>query len=566
MSSKAILLPALALTVALLAQTPQQPVIRVTTRLVEVNAIVRDKGHAVEGLTKDDFILLDNGKPQKIAFFSTSSTATPQKPPAPLPPNVFTNLPERGTETPASATVVLMDALNTPALDEPYARDQFVKFLKQLHPEDRVAVYALGRKLAVLNDFTNDARRLLASLDRYKAESLGAAEATDPTSPDYGTAPIDTNGVKGPTDAGYTGLLAALQDSQEVAADFATLSSGEITAAALEAIANHLASLPGRKSLIWITSAIPLNIDAAMRLNKSASSDRRELGDQTYRAVKALNDADIAVYPVDARGLVPGPNQTQTVRPRSATTTQTLRLPSASTVPKPVVMDPSSNMSITFAHDAMIGLAKATGGLPFYNTNDIKGAIRKAVDDSEFTYNLGFYPGSSEPDSSFHEIKLRVKGKSYEVRSRNGYRAGPVTATTEQQRMDLLRDALWSPIPASGIALAVRADKVDEPKPGSLHLTLAVAASDFTLQPKDGKWSGALDYVIAQRAADGRFLTRVVKGLALNPDQEQYRRMLSDGVTISNTVEPLPAAVQIRIVLLDRTSGKVGSVIVPLGQ
>jgi VWFA-related protein len=560
MSSRAFAL--LVLAAVLFAQTPQQPVIRVTTRLVEVNAIVRDKGHAVEGLTKDDIILLDNGKPQKIAIFSTSSNGNVQKPPAPLPLNVFTNIPERRTEMPNSVTVVLLDGLNTPEFDKPYARDQFVKFLKQLHPEDRVAVYALGRKLVVLNDFTNDSRRLLAAIDRYNGENLGTAEATDPTSPDYGTAPSDTSGT-GPKDAGYTGLLAALQDAQDAAADFATLSSGEITVAALEAIANHLASLPGRKSLIWITSAIPLNMDTAMRLNKAGAADRYPLGEQTYRAVKALNDADIAVYPVDARGLVPGPALAP--RPRTTTATQTIRLPSASTVPKPVVMDPSSNMSVTFAHDAMIGLAKATGGLPFYNTNDIKGAIRKAVDDSEFTYNLGFYADSSEPDSTFHEIKLQVKGKSYEVRSRKGYRASPETATTEQQRMNLLRDALWSPIPASGIALAVRADKVDEPKPGSLHLTLGVASSDLTLQPKDGKWSGAIDYVIAQRAPDGRFLTRVVKGLALSPDQEQYRRLLTDGVTISTTVEPIPGAAQIRIVLLDRTSGKVGSVIVPLG-
>jgi VWFA-related protein len=567
MSNKII--PPLVLAMALFAQTPEQHVIRVTTRLVEVNAIVREKGHFVEGLTRDDFILLDNGRPQKIALFTVSSAGAStgtQKSPPPLPANVFSNLPPRQTETPTNATVVLMDALNTPALDEPYARDQFVKFLKQLHPDDRVAVYALDRKLVVLNDFTSDARRLLAALDRYSRGIPGTAEATDPNSPDYGTPPADTSTGRGPVDGGYPGLLQAFQDAQDNAADFATLSNGEITVAALEAIANHLSSMPGRKSLIWITSAIPLSIDGAMRLNKAGAADVWELGGETYRAVKALNDADIAVYPVDARGLVP-PLQFS-ARPGTVSATKAGRLTSASVSSKPraVNMDPSSNMSITFAHDSMLGLAKATGGLAFYNTNDINGAIRKAVEDSEYTYNLGFYSDSSETDSSFHEIKLQVKGKSYEVRSRNGYRAGALTAVSEQQRMDLLRDALWSPVPASGIALAVRADKVNDPKPGSLHLTLGVAASDVTLLQKDGKWSGAIDYVIAQRASDGRFLTRVVKGLALNPGQEQYRQMLTDGVTISSTVEPLPGVTQIRIVLLDRTSGKVGSVIVPVGK
>jgi len=567
-------MPLAVLAAALFAQTPAQHVIRVTTRLVEVNAIVRDKGHFVEGLTKDDFVLLDNGKPQQIVLFSTSSTAgtpgAPQTPAAPLPANVFSNRPERQAETPTNATVVLMDALNTPALDEPYARDQFVKFLRQLKPDDRVAVYALGRKLVVLNDFTSDARRLLAAMDRYSRGTLGSAEATDSSSPDYGATPSN-NDRAGAAEAGYTGLLQALQDAADNAADFATLSDGEITAAALEAIANHLSPLPGRKSLIWITSSIPLDIDTAMKLNKAASADVWELGGETYRAVKALNDADIAVYPVDARGLVPPMQFSASARTSPTPTpvgTKAGKLPSAavSSKPKAVIMDPSSNMAIGFAHDSMIGLAKATGGLPFYNSNDIKGAIRKAVDDSEYTYTLGFYSESSETDMSFHEIKLAVKGKNYEVRSRNGYRAGAPAATTEQQRMNLLRDALWSPLAASSIALAVRADKVDEPKPGSLLLTLGVSATELTLQPKDGKWIGTIDYMVAQRAADGTFLSKKVKGVELNPDQEQYRQMLVDGVRFTSTVEPLPGATQIRIVLVDRNSGKVGSVIVPVKQ
>src|ERR1035438_707991 len=104
-----------------------------------------------------------------------------------------------------------------------------------------------------------------------------------------------------------------------------------------------------------------------------------------------------------------------------------------------------SSMSVTTNHDPMIALAKATGGLPFYNTNDIKGAIRKAVDDSEVTYTLGFYPPSPDLDSSFHEIKVQVDRKGVEIRSRGGYRANPESQTSEEERTELIRDALWSP-------------------------------------------------------------------------------------------------------------------------
>jgi hypothetical protein len=223
-----------------------------------------------------------------------------------------------------------------------------------------------------------------------------------------------------------------------------------------------------------------------------------------------------------------------------------------------------SSMGVSASHDSMIGIANATGGLPFYNSNDIKGAIRKAIDDSEFTYNIGYYP--DKIDDTTHVIKLRVKDKNYEIRSRTAYRAGKEDVPTELQRQNLLRDALWSPVSATGIGLAVRADKVDQPKAGSLHLTMAISSGDLTLDSKDGKWAGAIDYLIAQRSADGRFLTRTAKGVALNFDEQQVRQLRTDGVTISDTVEPIAGAAELRVVLLDRTSGKIGSVTVPLRQ
>jgi hypothetical protein len=225
---------------------------------------------------------------------------------------------------------------------------------------------------------------------------------------------------------------------------------------------------------------------------------------------------------------------------------------------------PMSSMSVTANHDPMIALAKATGGVPFYNTNDINGAIRKALDDSEVTYTLGFYPPYDDLDSSFHAIKVEVDRKGVEVRTRGGYQASPDTQTGEKQRSELIRDALWSPLEASAIGLAARVEKVDQPSPGSLRITLGITPADLQLQQKAGKWSGAVDYVIAQRGANGNFLNREPKAIALNLDENQYRAMLAQGLNLTSTVAPLPGAVQLRVVLLDRTSGKVGSVNIPL--
>jgi VWFA-related protein len=551
-ANKSTWILAAACVVGLCAQAPQEPIVRVTTRLVEVNAVVRDGKGPVQGLTKGDFTILDNGRPQTIAVFSVNSSHVAGKAPAPLPPNVFTNIPGARHEAVGSATVVLLDTLHTQAFDQPYARQQFIKFLKQIRPEDRVAVYALGRRLTILNDFTNDSQRLLAAVNRYGGSNEGLAEAGDPNSSDYENVDLWPDAANTDPQAGTNNAAAVIQD-------FANLSSGELTTMALEAIADHLGRVPGRKSLVWITDSIPLRIDQVLRLNHSAANPGVEspagsgavLASQTYHAVKALNDANIAVYPVDARGLVGVPRAFSAAARPSA---------------NPHTPVNASSMYVTTNHDSMIGLAKATGGLPFYNTNDINGAIRKAIDDSVVTYTLGFYPASGAMDAKFHEIKVQVNRKGIEVRSRGGYLASADVQTSEKQRTGLIRDALWSPLEASNIGLAARVAKVDQSKPGALRITLGITPSDIQLEQKDGKWTGAIDYVIAQRAADGHFLNQEPKGVALKLDQNQYRAMMTDGLNFTHTVEPLPGAVQIRVVLLDRTSGKIGSVIVPLKQ
>lgn len=273
---------------ALCAQSPQPPTIRVTTRLVEINAIVRDRKGPIESLTKENFTVLDNGKPQKIAMFAMNSTHVPAKAPAPLPPNLYTNIPEARHEIIPSATVVLVDTLHTQTFDQPYAREQFIKFLKEIRPEDRVAVYALGRRLTILHDFTNDAGRLLAAVTNYKGSNEGVAEGSDPDSTDWNNPNFTFNG-------------------KDEFVDFASLTSGELTLAAIEAVSDHLSKMPGRKSLIWITDSIPLRIDMVTHLNhaaanpgvESVSGSQSLLAARTYRALQALNDANIAVYPVD---------------------------------------------------------------------------------------------------------------------------------------------------------------------------------------------------------------------------------------------------------------------------
>ena len=563
MSSRTVV--PLVVCVALAAQVPEQHVIRVTTRLVEVSVIVRDKSGPVKDLTKDDFTVFDKGKEQKISVFAMSSSSPAPKPadaPAAAPVKrrpvfTFTNAPER-SQSPTSATVVLLDGINTDWRDQVYAKEQFIKYLSQIHSDDRIAVYILGAQLRVLNDFTSDARRLVASIAHYKGETLGMLDASTPDAADTGDDVID----------------AILTESNGVIADFNIENRVQNTTAAMEAIANHLARVPGRKNLIWISGSFPFAIgldspdssgsDQISQLGGSSAGgaygvnnrdgsparDNRNFQKEIARATAALNNANIAVYPVDARGLIAMPK---------ALTAEGARPMSRGRATRP----PPPTSFIVPGHATSTALAENTGGKLFENSNDIRGAIRAAVEDAEVTYTLGFYPDQNL-DMKFHPIKVAVKGKGLEVRYRKGYIAIPEEKPSDQQRLQEIRDAIWSPLAATGITLSAAMDKVDRPKAGSLQFTVSVAPEDIGFVQKDGKWTGELDVVFAQRGADGGDLGLTTKSVGWTLDQAHYETMFQEGLTVTRTIEPAADVAQVRIVLFDRTSAKMGSLLVPV--
>src|SRR5262249_21126016 len=132
--------------------------LKVQTRLVMVDVVARDKsGKVVTDLQAEDFKLLEDGKPQQISVFvfqhPSAEPATDEAKPARIP-NTFDNKPRfRGA---SALNVVLVDALNTTFLNQAYVRVEMVKFLEKLPPGQPIAIYTMGRKLRLLQDFTTD--------------------------------------------------------------------------------------------------------------------------------------------------------------------------------------------------------------------------------------------------------------------------------------------------------------------------------------------------------------------------------------------------------------------------
>jgi VWFA-related protein len=513
-------------------------VLRTTTRLVQVNVIVTKKGAAVPGLKKEDFQVFDNGKRQEIRQFSEETRAILPTAAAPLPQGTFTNQLEQRSGTPAAVTAILLDGVNTRFSDQTYARKQVVEFLKQIQPEDRIAIYTLDtRGLRVLHDYTTDSSDLVARLAKYQGDIAPDVTGTSDL--------IDPLG----------GWLGSGGNSFE--RNFFLNNRILQTLRAIEFIAQNLAPLPGRKNLIWISSAFPLQIgygtgigggsgSAARATGIGASSTGRNSGmggggsssmprpprDQqswvadTDRTIRALNDANLAIYPVDARGLVASASARVASR--------------------------------TYNNQAtMEELASRTGGRAFVNTNDIAGAIRTAVEDSSVTYTLGFYPENDKFNNSFHGLKVKlIDFPHLELRYRKGYMDQSTPPQDEGLRRAALHDAVLSPMDANGIGLRAQVHGTS----AGFDVTLRVDPKTIVLDPQGDRWAGKLDLLFVEKDAHGAQTFGVDDTLSMELKKPNYERVQQEGLIYHRVLPRSGTASEVRMVVRDASTGAVGSI------
>jgi VWFA-related protein len=535
------------------------PVIKVTTRLLQISVVVHDKkGEPVSDLTKEDFVLYDKGQEQKIRYFFKEVSAPP--PDSAMPAideavisNRFVSVKVDGKvkaqPLPDSLTVILLDGLNTSFTDQHYAKEGLVKFLKQLRPGDQVAIYTLANGLRVLHDFTSDISSLLTALDRHRnQESVAAASSTYE----------DAN-------TGDDNLDGFLDQANEKIANYYQANRTLTTLQALQAIANRLAGLPGRKNLIWLSSGFPIYV--GLDLNGSAvgqpittagtsPQDFQSFGDEEQRAWRALNDVGVAVYPVDERGLI----STDVYSPSTSAA-------SRSKIPRTgrPAMDTRAQNQINQSQSVMRELAERTGGRAFINDNDIAASVRDAMNDARITYVLYYTPSHDEWDGKFRDIKIKVNRPGLEARYRKGYYALPDLSTDPKSRQASLSAAAMSALPATGLTLLAKL--IDKPTEAAPHATISLVmdAHDIHFERNaQGQVEANVDMmmlVFSDQSSPQTQTGRVVH-LLLKP--EQYDQVMKGGVRLALDVEAPPNSRRVRIVTRDAASGKVGSLDVPI--
>jgi VWFA-related protein len=541
--------------------------IQVHTRLVRVNVLVKKKGVPVTGLTKDDFALYDEGHPQEIAHFS-EQVFNPAAIKSGASPNtqaktVFSNQYDPASSVPPSVTIILIDALNTPPAELLNARAQLTVFLRQLQPQDRVALCGLSTKLYVLHDFTTDSSALLASLGKFKDTSVYHESATEVQSLNIGDQ-----------------LEAFLDAANQQAADFATINRVEVTASALTAIANAVINLPGRKNLVWLSGGFPFRVGMDVTNDDTSSASTpsvqaggvqphtpqainpvafRDFQKDIQTASEAINNANVAIYPVDASGLAGAPPVfSAAVSGKGAT--------NAPAMMRSMAPNGTAGSTYTVPHEniqSLNELADRTGGVAFHDDNDIKHALRTAVDDSLDSYELDYYPRDVNWDGHFHNLKVEVKKRGVDVRFRCGYVASAETMPDRTRVQQAMQNAMSSPFEDADLPLTINILSSTAQVPGKLSLQVTADPAQLGFKKIGDSWESDVNVAWMQFTADGKLAGGTLQTLHLTFPQSTYDESRTSGAKFTHELTLKDNVVRLRIAM-ETSTGAVGSVDVPL--
>ena len=330
--------------------------------------------------------------------------------------------------------------------------------LKGTRPDDRIALYALDGGIRVLHDFTTDAASLRRALEQYQARVSGAYDAS--TDPGPNLPPL------GPGET----VPVSIVDPSLAVSEFYQRERWRATFESLQALAGHLSGVEGRKSIVWVSEVFPI----------PTGWGRIEFLEWMRKTTRALSSAQVALYPVDSRGLVGAISYSRTGEARFNT-----------------FGDIRGNI------ETMEVMAEDTGGRPFANSNALDVSVRRALDDSRLLYLLGYHPTDIRTDGRFRSISVRVKRKDLLVRSRAGYVATE-TPSDQKARDAALKEALRGPLTATQVGLSARTRTGDS----SLNVALTVDAGTITLEQRDGLWRGEVDVLIAEVTKSGTRIDR----------------------------------------------------------
>jgi VWFA-related protein len=510
------------------AQQPEPSVkFTASANLVIVNVSVRDRsGAPVEGLRKDDFEILEDGKGQTISVFEfqrlsgenkqsrTRVVARPTGPAAAITPSAPGQIRYRDRRL----IVLFFDFSSMEPPEQIRAQEAALKFVnEQMQPVDLVAVMAFSNRLRVLEDFTDDRERLTARIRglRIGDSSELAAEAS-------------TGGEEEGEDTG----AAFTADDTEF-----NIFNTDRKLSALATAARMLASLPEKKALVYFSGGV----------GRTGVENQSQL----LATINAAVRANVAFYTVDARGLTAAP-------PGGAASQASPRGTAIFTG----AAQRQQRERFANQQETLVSLATETGGKALLDTNDLVQGIIQAQRDMDSYYILGYYSTNPALDGRFRRIQVRLKAP---LQARLDYRRGYFAAKdfsrfSAADRERQLEEALLLGDPVTDLALALEVDYFRLARDRYfVPVTVKIPASQVQLARKGETARTEFDFIGQVRDARGSLAAAVRDTIRvqLAPDQaggvETRHFQYDTGFTLP------PGSYTLRFLARENMTGKMGT-------
>jgi VWFA-related protein len=513
------------------APQTQQPTFKVQVDYVEVDALVTDRsGNFVRDLKKEDFQVIEDGRPQTITTFSLvdipiERLQRPLGAELPVEPDVKTN--ERPFD--GRVYVMIIDDYHTG-----FGRTERVKraakqfIQRNLGSNDLMAVVHTAGASDAGQEFTSTKRLLLAAVDKTMGNKLRSATA-EKTDEYYRTRGMGTPGP--------------LQDPVEQQRAY----YARATLDTLRSVADWFAGVHGRrKSILFVSEGIDYNITDVFN-NQNAST----IIDATRETIAAATKSNVSIYSIDPRGL-------------TSLGDEEIEIGAYPDDPTLGVNSTSLANELRLSQDSLRVLADETGGFAAVNRNDFATAFDRIVVDNSSYYLLAYYPPTTDKrDGRFHKIEVRVSRPGLTVRSRKGYaapkKASAARPTSAASKTPVeIREALESPLPMSGITMHVFAAPFKGAAPNaSVLVGIEMRGRDLRLVP-----NGKVDISYIAVDTNGKIKQGNTESMTwTNLKPETKTRIEQNGLRMLNRLELPPGRYQLHVAVRDTAGGAIGSVL-----
>jgi VWFA-related protein len=556
---------------------------------VDVDAIVTDaQGNFVGNLTKDDFQVFEDGKPQKVDMFAT--VEIPMTRPErfafmdrPITSDVKTN---REAFT-GRVYVIVLDDQDISPMRTVQTRKQAREFVEKYLGANDVAavVYTSGRTDAG-QEFTSDKQLLLAAIDKFigrrmrpaaldKMDQYLQAMAAAPDPNASSNSSTDSSGASsgGSTPAKIGPTVDPLGNDGMDPTDFERRYRAMGVFSTLKNISDYLATVRGRrKAVILISEGVDYPVTDVFG-SMAATEVQRALQDTITAAARG----NVNFSTIDPRGL-------------AGITSEFIEMAGAGQANITGAGGDPANMTTFSAEQALLDdlrisqdtlrtIAEETGGFTAVNTNSLTGVYDRIVQANSRYYVLGYYPPTHPRDGRFHQIEVRMKRPGLKVAARKGYASPRGKTPAEKARDDEaqlardakkgkingtsapLREVLDSPMQQGGLTFSVQAAPFrSTDKQASVALAIEFDGSSLQFASANGGFADNVELAFYGIDDQGKPSTGTHTMLRLALKPETLQRVKAGGLRANTRLAVAPGRYQVRIGAREEASARLGSV------